>query len=98
MAAGPATPAGRVAFKEVLDTAFTPVAGAPPTVTVGAGAILKPVPVIVISVPPADEAIGGSTFVIVGGFCAQPIIKPTTKRRGIRTFTYFIDFTSENKH
>ena len=49
---------------EVAETKTTLVALAPPIVTVGAAR--KPVPVIVIAVPPAELPLAGETLVIVG--------------------------------
>ncbi|CAB4564832.1 unannotated protein [freshwater metagenome] len=55
----PAEPAGVVQVIDVADTTFTFVHAAPPTVTVAPAA--KPVPVIVIDVPPAVEPEAGDT-------------------------------------
>jgi hypothetical protein len=60
----PAVPAGVVAVIVVEFTTVTPVADAPPTVTVAP--VWKPVPVIVIGVPPVTNPELGDTVVIVG--------------------------------
>jgi hypothetical protein len=60
----PTVPAGVVAVIVVEFTTDTPVADAPPTVTVAPER--KPVPVIVIEVPPVTTPELGDTFVTVG--------------------------------
>ena len=63
--AGPAGCAGVVALICVALTTLTPVAADPPTVAVAPAA--KPVPVIVIGVPPAVGPDVGLTALTVGG-------------------------------
>src|SRR2546425_480044 len=63
--ATPAACAGVVALICVALTTVTPVAGVPPTVTVAVAS--KPVPVIVIAVPPANGPEVGLTALMVGG-------------------------------
>src|SRR2546427_11537977 len=63
--AAPAACAGVVALSWVALTTLTPVAAAPPTVTVALAS--KPVPVIVIAVPPAAGPEVGLTALTVGG-------------------------------
>jgi hypothetical protein len=62
--AAPAEPAGVVAVIEVLLTTVTPVAAAPPIVTVDPE--MNPVPVIVTGVPPAVVPEFGEIEVTVG--------------------------------
>src|SRR3989442_4532588 len=63
--ATPAACAGVVALICVALTTVTPVASVPPTVTVAVAS--KPVPVIVIAVPPANGPEVGLTALMVGG-------------------------------
>lgn len=64
--AAPAEPAGVVAVIEVEDTKVTLVAATPPTVTPKDAPDAKPVPVMVIDVPPAPDPVEGEMPEIVG--------------------------------
>src|SRR5258706_448842 len=84
---GPAACAAVVAVIVVLVATVTPVAALPPTLTVAPAA--KPVPVIVIPVPPLVEPDAGATLVTVGAgatyvkafasvpFCASALVTVT---------------------
>ena len=67
--AEPGVPAGVTAVIEVALTKVTEVAATPPTVTVAPEE--KPVPVIVIVVPPAEGPSAGETPVAVGAGAAS---------------------------
>ena len=56
--------AGAVAVTSVAESKITPAAGLAPKVTVDV--LVKPVPLIVTSVPPASGPSAGSSFVTVG--------------------------------
>ena len=67
--AEPGVPAGVVAVIEVALATTTPVAGTPPRLTVAPDT--KPVPVIVIDVPPTDGPSAGDTATTVGAAAAS---------------------------
>ena len=64
----PAAWAGLVALQVVVEAQLTAVAATAPNVAVVAPAVvLKPVPVIVTTVPPAVGPLVGKRFVTIGG-------------------------------
>ena len=83
----PAEPVGVVAVIEVELTHVTPVAAAPPIVTVAPDT--KPVPVIVIATPPASVPLDGDTEITVGAtaYVKAPVPVPD-RLLGFVTMTF----------
>jgi hypothetical protein len=69
--ATPSIPAGVTAVIEVDELKTTPVAAIPPISTVAP--FTKPVPVIVIDVPPAVPPLNGKTLDKVGSRCTATV-------------------------